>query len=243
MPEDYEKLKREVAEYELNNVRQQSANLGRNQKIAVAVLAVFAVLVFAMWMTQFKKSISEPFAYKGDKNEAQQSGICEGSECQEDSEESLRNKDTDGDGLSDWDELYFYNTSPYLEDSDSDGFNDNEEIENDKDPNCPVGRDCYSAGIVEGDEGVVSDKSNIQDSGSLNSLLDQFGVSDKSGIAESVPQFESGISASGLESLMGGQMDAATLRQLLLEYGMDKEILDKISDKELMESFGEMMGN
>ena len=61
MPEDYEKLEREVAEYELNNARQQSANLGRNQKIAVAVLAVFAVLVFAMWMTQFKKSISEPF--------------------------------------------------------------------------------------------------------------------------------------------------------------------------------------
>ena len=242
MQEDYEKLKREVAEYELNKIRQQSANLGRNQKIAVAALAVFAVLIFGMWMTQFKKSISEPFAYKGDKNEEKQSGICQGSECQEDSEESLRNKDTDGDGLSDWDELYFYNTSPYLEDSDSDGFNDKEEIENDKDPNCPAGRDCYSAGIVEGDKGVVSDKSDSQDNNSLNSLLDQFGVSDKSGTAESAPQFDSGISASGLEALLGGQMDAASLRQLLLEYGMDKKILDKISDEDLMESFSEMMG-
>ena len=238
MAEDHEKLEREVAEYELNKVRQQPASLNRNQKIAVAVLAVFAVLVFGMWMTQFKKSISEPFVYKGDQKEAE---LPIGSSAS-DSEESLRNKDTDGDGLSDWDELYFYKTSPYLEDSDSDGFNDKEEIENDKDPNCPAGRDCYSAGIVEGDEGVVSDKSDSQDNSSLNSLLDQFGVSDKSGTIESAPQFDSNISASGLESLLGGQMDAATLRQLLLEYGMAKDILDKISDEELMESFREMVG-
>ncbi|MCK4859621.1 MAG: hypothetical protein KAS87_03565, partial [Candidatus Omnitrophica bacterium] len=145
-------------------------------------------------------------------------------------------------GLSDWDELYFYNTSPYLEDSDSDGFTDKQEIDNDKDPNCPAGRDCYGSGIVEGDEGVVSDKNYSQDNSFLNSLLDQFGVSDKSGTIESAPQFDSSISASGLESLLGGQMDAAALRQLLLEYGMDKKILDNFSDEELMESFREMAG-
>jgi len=238
MQDDYEKLEQEVAEYELDKVRQQSANLGRSQKIAVAVLAVFAILVFGMWMTQFKKSISEPFTYKGDSGK-KQTGVCQGPECQqEDSEESLRNKDTDGDGLSDWDELYFYKTSPYLEDSDSDGFNDKEEVEADKDPNCPAGRDCYSAGIVEGDEGVVSDKSDSQDNSSLNSLLDQFDVSESGG-AE-INQGESGMV--GLEALLGGQMDAASLRQLLLEHGMDKEILDKISDEELMESFREMVG-
>ncbi len=39
-----------------------------------------------------------------------------------------RLKDTDGDGLSDYDELYTYGTSPYLVDSDSDGVSDYDEI-------------------------------------------------------------------------------------------------------------------
>ena len=50
--------------------------------------------------------------------------------------------DTDVDGLSDWDELNTYGTSPYLADSDSDGVVDSEEIKNNTDPNCPVGKVC-----------------------------------------------------------------------------------------------------
>ena len=55
---------------------------------------------------------------------------------------NLKTVDTDKDGLSDYDELYLYNTSPYLKDSDSDGISDKEEITNGTDPNCPVGQDC-----------------------------------------------------------------------------------------------------
>jgi hypothetical protein len=36
-------------------------------------------------------------------------------------DEALKTKDTDGDGLSDWDEIHVYKTSPYLEDTDGDG--------------------------------------------------------------------------------------------------------------------------
>lgn len=43
--------------------------------------------------------------------------------------ENLNNlKDTDGDGLSDYEERYIYGTSPYLSDTDSDGVSDYEEI-------------------------------------------------------------------------------------------------------------------
>src|SRR3989344_3458461 len=45
-------------------------------------------------------------------------------------------KDTDGDGLNDYDELYIYKTSPYLEDSDSDGVSDSAEIQKGTNPNC-----------------------------------------------------------------------------------------------------------
>ena len=56
--------------------------------------------------------------------------------------------DTDKDGLSDYDELNIYKTSPYIEDSDSDGYTDGEEVKNDKDPNCPSGQDCGGGGVT-----------------------------------------------------------------------------------------------
>jgi hypothetical protein len=51
-------------------------------------------------------------------------------------------RDTDGDGLSDHDELNTYATSPYLPDSDSDGIADGEELKQGKDPNCPEEKTC-----------------------------------------------------------------------------------------------------
>lgn len=56
--------------------------------------------------------------------------------------ELQKTKDTDRDGLSDYDELYLYHTSPYLADSDSDGIQDAVEIAQGTDPNCPSGKPC-----------------------------------------------------------------------------------------------------
>jgi hypothetical protein len=57
--------------------------------------------------------------------------------------EDLKNKDTDGDGLSDYQELYTTKTSPYIADSDSDGVSDKAEVDRGTDPNCPEGATCY----------------------------------------------------------------------------------------------------
>ena len=40
-----------------------------------------------------------------------------------------------------------------------------------------------------------------------------------------------------LELILGGEMDPDTLRQILLESGLDQEALDQISDEELMEQY------
>lgn len=225
-----------MQEYNNQNQFNQKPPLGKNQKIAAAVLAVFAIAVVFMWAAQFKKSISGPFS--GDGEEAASGDQV--SLQQDDSEESLRAKDTDGDGLSDWDELYFYKTSPYLEDSDSDGFTDKQEIDNEKDPNCPVGRDCNSAGIVEGDADVVNPESKADNSDSLNTLMDQLNVD------QSMSSGQSGAGAAEmpaeLKAIFGSNMDVATLRQTLLQYGMKKEALDKISDEQLMQSYKEILG-
>jgi hypothetical protein len=62
--------------------------------------------------------------------------------------QKLKTKDTDGDGLSDYDELYNYFTSPYLKDTDGDGIPDNVEIQNGTDPNCPQGKTCTGLRIL-----------------------------------------------------------------------------------------------
>lgn len=204
-----------------------SGRLNKGQKIGASALAVFAILLIFLWSAQLKKSISGPL----DRNNPGSSEIA-AEKNSEDSEESLRGKDTDSDGLSDWDELYFYKTSPYLEDSDSDGFTDKEEIDNSKDPNCPAGRDCYSQGIVEGDEGVVSAEENKDDSGSLDNLLDQFGVEDNVSSPDN----------SRINSILPAVIPADDLREMLMEYGMDKTMLDQFSDEQLLESYQEVLG-
>lgn len=245
MQENYQD---ENKEQEIGTNPSQPQSLNKSQKIAVIFLAFFAVFVVILWSVQFKKSITEPFVYKGDSSD-KQIGVCQGSGCQEDSEEFLRSKDTDGDGLSDWDEFNIYNTSPYLEDSDSDGFSDGEEVNSENDPSCPTGRDCYGGGLVDENEAGVSENLNVNASespagasdgaeeNSINSLLNQLGAN----ASESTAGDTGAGGAVDLEAFLSGQIDAAGLRQLLLEYGMEKKILDQFNDEELMESFREMM--
>ena len=84
----------------LNQSQNRGRNLSKNQKVAVTVLAVLAVAVIIGWMVQLKKSINSPFAYNPPET-SESTSTCEGPECQE----ALKTKDTDGDGLTDWDEL------------------------------------------------------------------------------------------------------------------------------------------
>lgn len=56
--------------------------------------------------------------------------------------EEQKNKDTDRDGLTDYEELAVYHTSPYLQDSDSDGVGDSLELAMGTNPLCAEGTDC-----------------------------------------------------------------------------------------------------
>ena len=62
--------------------------------------------------------------------------------------EDLKLIDTDSDSLSDYDEIYVYNTSPYLPDTDSDGYTDSFEISEGSDPNCLPGDNCLGIRII-----------------------------------------------------------------------------------------------
>lgn len=206
--------------------------LSRGQKLAVGVLAFFAFLLIIFQFVSFKDNINKPFEYKGNNNNASEDSICSGSDCPS-AVANLRAQDTDGDGLNDYDELNIYKTSPYLEDSDSDGFSDFEEINNEKDPNCPSGRDCYdTAPLVN----ISAEDENDLDIESLQKTFNQ-NESTGQGISGQTENIDLKNIPEELENI-----DAETLRALLLESGVEEGILNQISDEDLLSTFEEVLG-
>jgi len=215
MQEDYQNIDENVNENKESENQIQSHSLKKSQKIAVAILVIFTFAIMILWIGQFKKRISDPLSYKPKENKTAENNCADGS-CDK-SEEDLRTQDTDGDGLSDWDELNIYLTSPYIEDSDSDGFSDKQEIDNDKDPNCPSGRDCYGQNnFVE--EKPKTEVNNIPNIPNIPSNNDQ------------------------VQNILQGNSDASSLRKMLIDAGMDEKILNQISDEDLMKSYQETLG-
>lgn len=124
--------------------------------------------------------------------------------------ESLKTKDTDHDGLNDYDETYVYKTSPYLSDSDSDGYDDKTELEHASDPNCPAGKTCSAVTILPGTDVTETATSTGAAASADASLLQQQAVVDQ---------------------LMNPTSDQ--IRAMLLKAGMTEADLKKIDDKTL----------
>ena len=152
----------------------------------------------------------------------------------------LKNSDTDGDGLTDWEEKNIHNTSIYLQDTDGDGISDKKEVEQGTDPNCPQGKDCQTYNETR--------SKNVQ-------TKQSFSTSSTSSVTSKPPQnsfsgLDMGTSTSQklkqseeAQKIMEGKGDADTLRKVLLEAGMDKKILDQINDEQLMKSYQKVMNN
>jgi hypothetical protein len=147
-----------------------------------------------------------------------------------------RSRDTDGDGLSDYDELYILETSPYLSDSDSDGRDDQTELSEGGDPLCPQGKECGEAVATETDAARAGDSI-------LNGLVppefDVEGAEDLlKGAGASPLEQEADIEAlrAGLRSL---PMD--DLRVLLLESGLAPAVLEGLSDEDLQALYLEVL--
>ncbi len=107
---------------------------------------------------------------------------------------ALKSKDTDGDGLSDYDELYATNTSPYIADSDSDGTDDSTEVDRGTDPNCPEGTNC----------GVVTN-TNATNATSTNTAV--------AAGNPTAQQIRDALVASGVSQTQVDALDDATLLQ------------------------------
>lgn len=203
--------------------------LSKGQKIAVVVLAFFSFFIIIVWMIQFKQGISAPLS--GSKTVADT--VTTGTT---DPEKVDLVKDTDGDGLTDYNELNTYKTSPYLEDSDSDGFSDKVEIDSGKDPNCPTGAVCNAVGANAVASTTESDVTSVT-TPALNLNASQQ-ANNQAALNLSA---STSVNTADLQKVLAGQVDAASLRKMLLEAGMDPTALGKISDEALMSSYKETL--
>ncbi|MBI5229857.1 MAG: hypothetical protein HY981_00970 [Candidatus Magasanikbacteria bacterium] len=177
--------------------------LTTKEKVGFFAFLIFACATIIFGFRGIGNAIKNPFA----KNFAPPTPTTE--ELQKKQLAELKTKDTDKDGLSDYDEIYVYNTSPYLADTDSDGASDKDEILKGTDPNCPKGAVCLGFG------GAFAQGTGTQ--GTVNPPLQ--------------------ISTTGqvlLSSLLSTNPDPKTLRAVLIQNGVNKEVVNGLDDQALM---------
>ncbi len=190
---------------------QANKNLPRQQKMAVIFLAFFAILIIVLWAFQLNAQLKRPFDIAKNANP---SGNATSTDA--------NLKDSDGDGLTDYDEINIYHTSAYLEDSDSDGLSDKQEVDGGTDPNCPTGKNCVSTETA-GTNNTAS---------ATSTTMESLGA-------------ETPSASSTSASLLGpnGEITPAFLRDVLRKNGYDEATLNQITDAQLLQSYQDAMAS
>ena len=183
------------------------------QRVAVGVFGVLAVVVLTFSAMQVRSSLIRPFTSDIQSLVDLQNAL--GPTEAELMREQQRT-DTDGDGVSDYDESTKYFTSPYLRDSDSDGDADNVEIARGADPNCPKGRTC----------GAVETGTEVASGTQPGFIPPPVGVNGSFGEAR-VPQ----------EALAIPPRDASAIRAYLEASGVPASELANYTDAQLLDAY------
>ncbi len=149
--------------------------------------------------------------------------------------EASKRRDTDGDGISDFDEEKLIGTSPYLRDTDGDGMPDNAELALGKNPTCAEGTTCAGLALdlsmIATSSPFLSPAATMQDGGGFFAAFQQ-GMNDKKRMVRE----QTGSTSTALEDSL--IRDAAVIRKALLDSGkVDKATLDKVTDAQLLQVY------
>ncbi len=187
--------------------------MNNEQRLLAGFLVFIGVVALILGFVQTRQGISASFTREIPNSKFQIPNDSGGEDTV-----ALKAKDTDQDGLNDYDELRVYRTSPYIADSDSDGIHDGEEVKKGTDPNCPQGKKC------------ASQESLISPSGDLFSALKP-------------PTTMSSGQGMGASVQLGANASAAQLRVVLQQSGqIAPDLLAKLSDQELLDTWTATVG-
>ncbi|OQA35510.1 MAG: hypothetical protein BWY53_00785 [Parcubacteria group bacterium ADurb.Bin326] len=123
----------------------EQERLRRKEKINSIIIVVIGLGALIFGLFGMLINISNPFA---DILKIGQAQLREQAEQERLQLLAMQTTDTDGDGLVDYLEVNKYGTSPYLQDSDADGFSDADEIAKGTNPNCPEGQQCVDTNFI-----------------------------------------------------------------------------------------------
>ncbi len=265
MENDYQKLEDE--EEDLDYDDEKTERKIKQQKIIFFSFISFGIISLVLAFYQLKYSLKSPFFE--DIPSSEETGQADLAVKQND-DFLLQHTDTDKDGLTDYDEIYVYGTSPYLADSDSDGYSDAQELNTKNNPNCPENKNCDlyldKTFIASSSPSAISadallggmDTSALEiDANTLRQTLLQAGVpsdvlaqiSDETllqeyaNVAGATPAATPAMSGTGL-NLSEEDLSNLTpqeIRDLLVSKGIDKKILDTIDDDTLKKDFLETL--
>lgn len=213
-------------------------------KVVVTLIVIFGVVCLGIGAWILKSNVTNPF-----KVDLTQSGISNAL-VNDDSQlkEELKTKDTDSDGLNDYQEVYTHNTSPYLRDTDSDGIPDGTEISQGKDPNCAEGETCRGVRLLTPDtklSDIFPQFSPTDSSLKDKTLLEFRQILIDSGLdADTVAGFTDDFLLLVLQSVMEaedtGTVDLQSLseqeiRDFMIDVGLQPDEVNKIPPDELKE--------
>lgn len=181
-------------------------HLTREERVAFGFIAACGVGAVLFGGLSFFSNVKKPFliSYTGPRYVTS---------AEKESEQTAlqRITDTDEDGISDYDELNIFATSPYIKDTDSDGRADGAEILEGGDPNCALGKTCVSSELIQ--------------SGASAAFLES-----------QVPQAPETIETPTLEEAIGALqgLSVEDVRLMLGESGIEADQLAQLSDEEVM---------
>lgn len=217
-----------------------SPKLTREQKIGLAVLGCFTLLIIIFWYVQLQKNIVYPL-YGGNSPEevARRANLNTAVAVEV-------NQDTDGDGLTNSQELTVYKTSPFLADTDGDGFSDGAEVKAGTNPNCPEGKQCSVDGMVQGTEQLAPSGTTTIDLFNAGATTNNINTSNiiTAPINTAPVQPLDATSVSTLQQAFGVNPDPKYLREQLIQAATkqeDKDALQKISDADLLQMYNSMI--
>lgn len=205
---------------------QSRSKLNAEQKVAFVFLAFLGLGGLVFGFRSFGVNLDKP-ARMQIVNYATGEKYLSPDEREQKEREDAKNSDLDNDGISDYDELYVYKTSPYLADSDSDGFDDRTEIFSGNDPNCPEGDSCGP--IVAGSEGSADGQ-----------------IEDIKNVLEVMPGAKKTLDAGTYDlnnkddiKALFKNLGVDDIKQSLINSGASQEVIDEIDDATINKYFDE----
>lgn len=217
--------------YQKKNIYNENNNKGKNfsPKFILSFLFLIAIGTLAYGFYSLSSHI-----YQSDNLAGAEATVVPQADNLVDQMTEQKSLDTDKDGLNDYEETNTYETSPYLADTDSDGYDDKTEIERGHDPLCPTLDNCRVDWTGK-------------TAGSINTTtMDSVGIANDAdeiiGDANNNATSSQSLTTEELQAL--NSLTVAEVRELLISEGqVSEEELSAIDDETLMQIYKEALAS